>query len=191
MRILHTSDWHLGRKFGDHPLLGDQRDFLEWLVSLAVDRAVDLVVVSGDLYDRSMPPGEAVELFGDTLRSFHRAGIGFVGIAGNHDSPARLAALDGITDASGVLLRGGYRRSDDVTVLSIGESQLAVAAVPFLEPLMSPAASEGRLTHEEVLVTALSAARESLPKKTCSLVLAHAFVAGGQVSDSERELSVG
>ncbi|MFV1990760.1 MAG: exonuclease SbcCD subunit D [Acidimicrobiales bacterium] len=191
MRILHTSDWHLGRKFGEHPLLGDQRAFLDWLVSLAVDRAVDLVVVSGDLYDRSVPPAEAVQLFGDTLRLLHQQGIGFVGIAGNHDSSSRLAAFDGITHASGVLLGGGYQRSSEVAVVQVGGFRLAIAAVPFLDPLMSPFASEGRLSHEEVLRTALCEARKLLPEKTCSLVLAHAFVAGGQVSDSERELSVG
>ncbi len=200
MRILHTSDWHLGRSFGDFRLLDDQRQFLEWLVDLCIQREVELVAVAGDLFDRSVPPADAVALLRDTLRSFQAAQIEVVAIAGNHDSGDRLAAYDGLTEASGLLIRGGYERAAQVEVRNFSDGPLAIAAVPFLDPVLAPegylepAESEGRLqrySHEGVLRTCLDQIRSSVSGHARSLVLAHAFVAGGVDSTSERELSIG
>ncbi len=200
MRILHTSDWHLGRSFGDFRLLDDQRDFLQWLVELCKDREVELVAIAGDLFDRSVPPADAVALLRDTLRSFQAAHIEVVAIAGNHDSGDRLAAYDGLTEASGLLIRGGYERAAQVEVRDFSDGPLAIAAVPFLDPVLAPEGylepdeSVGRLhrySHEGVLRACLDQIRASVAEHPRSLVLAHAFVAGGAESTSERELSIG
>ncbi len=138
MRILHTSDWHLGRSFGPVSLHADQAGFLDWLVEVVVDERVDLVVVAGDLYDRAIPPTESVALLRDTLDRLVAHRVRVVAIAGNHDGPERLAAYDGLTDLSGVLVRGGFGRAGAVTTLELADGPLDVVAVPYLDPVLTP-----------------------------------------------------
>lgn len=204
MRILHTSDWHLGRSFGPMSLDADQRAFLDWLVDLCVAERVDLVAVAGDLYDRAIPPVEAVALFRDTLRRLLEHDVQVAAITGNHDSPDRVAAYGDLLDLSGVRLRGGYDRFGEVLTIDGPDGPLDLVLLPFLDPQAAPdevvdATVAGdddlvqrrvRRTHQSVLEAAVAAARPRL-RAPRSLVLAHAFVAGGAESDSERQLTVG
>ena len=94
MKFLHTADWHLGRQFHNVSLLEDQAHVLQQFVSLATERAVDAIVIAGDVYDRAVPPASAVSLLNDVLeRLVLSAGIPVIMIAGNHDGPERLAAF--------------------------------------------------------------------------------------------------
>jgi exonuclease SbcD len=138
MRILHTSDWHLGRSFGPVSLHADQQAFLDWLVELVVVERVDLVVVAGDLYDRAIPPTESVALLRDTLERLVAHRVRVVAIAGNHDGPDRLAAYDGLTDLAGVVVRGGFGRAGALTTLELDDGPLDVVAVPYLDPVLVP-----------------------------------------------------
>lgn len=200
MRILHTSDWHLGRSFGDFNLLDQQRAFVDWLVTTAETEAAELVVIAGDLHDRAVPPAAAVTLFSDAVRRLRAVGAEVVAIAGNHDSGERVDAFDGLVDAGGIVIRGGYRSASTVTVRNYSDGPLAIVALPFLEPLLAPietrqeilSGSESpRLSHEAVLAHAIAEAETNLPEGVRSLALAHAFVTGAAPSDSERELAVG
>jgi len=199
MRILHTSDWHLGRSFGDFNLLDEQRDFLDWLVATAEAEKAELVVIAGDLHDRAVPPAAAVTLFSDAVRRLRAVGAEVVAIAGNHDSGERVDAFDGLVDAGGIVIRGGYRAASTVTVREYSDGPLAIVALPFLEPLLAPietrqeilGAGTPRLSHEAVLAHAIGQADVDLPEGVRSLALAHAFVTGAAPSDSERELAVG
>ena len=80
MRILHTSDWHLGRSFHGASLLDDQAAVVDRVVSIVSSEGVDLVVIAGDLYDRAIPPGPAVELFDDAIARLHATGARVVAI---------------------------------------------------------------------------------------------------------------
>lgn len=200
MRILHTSDWHLGRSFGDFNLLDEQRAFVDWLVATAEAEQAELVVIAGDLHDRAVPPAAAVTLFSDAVRRLRAVGAEVVAIAGNHDSGERIDAFDGLVDAGGIVIRGGYRAASTVTIREYSDGPLAIVALPFLEPLMAPIAtreeilegsSSPRLSHEAVLAHAINRASADLPEGVRSLALAHAFVTGAAPSDSERELAVG
>lgn len=191
MRILHTSDWHLGRKFGDHSLLDDQIEFLDWLVEVVAQRSVDLVAIAGDIYDRTAPSSDVVGLFSDFLRRLLAMNVKVVAIAGNHDNAMRFDSFDGMTEPSGALLRGGFRCSSDVLLWKFDDVDLAILAVPFLDPRLAPESTGTRLTHEDVLAAALTSGRQKIPEGARSLVLSHSFVQGGKISDSERELSVG
>lgn len=200
MRILHTSDWHLGRSFGDFNLLDEQRCFVDWLVEAAEAEQAELVVIAGDLHDRAVPPAAAVSLFSDAVRRLRAVGAEVVAIAGNHDSGERIDAFDGLVDAGGIIIRGGYRSASAVTVRHYSDGPLAIVALPFLEPLMAPLetrhdilgeAASPRLSHEAVLAHAIDQARANLPDGVRSIALAHAFVTGAAPSDSERELAVG
>ena len=193
LRFLHTSDWHLGRSFGGASLLDEQAAFADEFVALVAAERADLVVLAGDVYDRAVPPADAVALFRKTLQRVRETGARVVVIAGNHDGADRVAAYDGLTDLAGVYVRGGYERAADVIALTFEDGPLDVVAVPFLDPLLARPTDDAdapRPTHASVLAAVLDAARSRCTAPR-SLAVAHAFVAGAAASDSERALSVG
>ena len=210
MRLLHTSDWHLGRSFHGASLLDEQAEALDRIVELAREAAVDLVVIAGDLYDRAIPPAEAVSLFTDTLARLRSAGIAVVAIAGNHDSHVRVSVYDPLLSALGVTIRGAVTRAAEPVLVqpAAGGASVAVYPLPYLEPVVDgprllarleevplelPAGAPARFSHEATTRLALQGIRRDLKRRpgTRSVLVAHTFVAGGQGSDSERELSVG
>ncbi len=197
MKILHTSDWHLGRSFGSISLHDVQREFCDWLLQTAMAHEVELLVVAGDLFDRSIPPQESVVLWRDTLKAFHGAGIAVVAIAGNHDGADRVAAFDGLTDDARICVRGGFDRAGELLTLDFSDGPLDLALVPFLDPQLAPAEwkealseSERKPTHESVLQLALDRARDASTAAR-SLAVVHAFVGGSTTAESERQLTVG
>ena len=203
VRLLHTSDWHLGRSFHGASLLDQQEAVLDRIVDLCRQEAVDLVINAGDLYDRAIPPASAVALFTDTVRRLRADGAVVVAIAGNHDSHVRVAVYDELLTALGVTVRGDWRRCHEPLLVHArrGGEPLAVYPLPYLEPLLDGPAlareaglAEGEARrHQQVLDLALARIRADLASRPGqrSLLVAHAFVAGGRSSESERELSVG
>src|SRR3954470_21938145 len=105
VRLLHTSDWHLGRTLHGVSLLEHQRAFLTWLASAAVAHQVDAVLVAGDVYDRAVPPSDAVSLLDEALAGFAAAGIPVIISSGNHDSAVRLGFGASLAAAAKVYLR--------------------------------------------------------------------------------------
>ena len=197
MRLLHTSDWHLGRSFHGAGLLDDQVSTLDTMVDIVASERVDVVVVAGDLYDRQIPPADAVTVLSEALARLRAAGACVVAITGNHDSPARLRFGDRLLAQAGVHLRGDVRTAGVPVVLPAadGGPDLCVYAIPYLEPEVARH-SLGRpdsRTHEAVLRAALDRARADLATRggVRSVAVAHAFAAGGVACDSERILRVG
>ncbi|RJK93147.1 exonuclease SbcCD subunit D [Vallicoccus soli] len=195
MRLLHTSDWHLGRSFHREDLLGAQAAFVDALVATVRSERVDAVVVAGDLYDRALPPVDAVRLCNEALARLAAERVRVVAISGNHDSAGRLGFAAGLIDAAGIHLRTDPARVGDPVLLEDRHGAVAVYAVPYLEPETARGAlgCDGR-SHAAVLGAAAAAARTDLSARapgTRSVVVAHAFVAGGLPSDSERDISVG
>lgn len=208
MRLLHTSDWHLGRLFHGASLLGEQAAALERIAELAAEAEVDAVLIAGDLYDRAIPPSEAVQLFNDTLARLSRAGAAVVAIAGNHDSHVRVSTYDGLLRSLGVTIRGDVRRAAEPVLVEPrrGGGPVAIYPLPYLEPsvdgplLADPGPEEPlpRLRHQEVTALALERIHRDRRRRDQhsggrhrSLLVAHTFVAGGEGCDSERELTVG
>lgn len=198
MRLLHTSDWHLGRAFHRVNMLGAQAEFIGHLVTTVRERGVDAVVVSGDVYDRAVPPLAAVELFDDALHRLADLGVPTVMISGNHDSARRLGVGAGLIDRAGIHLRTEPAACGTPVVLSDSFGDVAFYGLPYLEPaLVKDEFGVEKAGHEAVLVAAMDRVRADLatrarePRKTRSVVLAHAFVTGGEASDSERDITVG
>ncbi|MGW0794722.1 exonuclease SbcCD subunit D [Streptomyces sp. NPDC002692] len=195
MRLLHTSDWHLGRAFHRVTMLGAQAEFIGHLVTTARERAVDAVVVSGDVYDRAVPPLAAVELFDDALHRLADLGVPTVMISGNHDSARRLGVGAGLIGRAGIHLRTEPSASGTPVVLADAHGDVALYGLPYLEPaLVKDEFAVDRAGHETVLAAAMDRVRADLagrPPGTRSVVLAHAFVTGGAASDSERDITVG
>ncbi|KQX94478.1 exonuclease SbcCD subunit D [Streptomyces clavifer] len=195
MRILHTSDWHLGRSFHRVPLLEAQAAYLDHLVEAVRTHAVDVVVVAGDVYDRAVPSLAAVRLFDDVLHRLADAGVPTVMISGNHDSARRLGVGAGLIARAGIHLRTDPGDCATPVVLSDTQGDVAFYGLPYLEPaLVRDTLGAVKAGHEAVLSAAMDRVRADLasrPAGTRAVVLAHAFVAGGEPSDSERDITVG
>ncbi|MFI6644147.1 exonuclease SbcCD subunit D [Streptomyces sp. NPDC050504] len=195
MRFLHTSDWHLGRSFHRVSLLDAQAAFLDHLVDAVRAHEVDAVLVAGDVYDRAVPPLAAVELFDRALHRLAEAGVPTVMISGNHDSARRLGVGAGLIERAGIHLRTDPAGCATPVLLPDGDREVAFYGLPYLEPaLVRDEFKVDKAHHEAVLSAAMDRVRADLaerPPGTGSVVLAHAFVAGGEPSDSERDITVG
>ncbi|QJS13161.1 exonuclease SbcCD subunit D [Streptomyces argyrophyllae] len=195
MRILHTSDWHLGRAFHRVNLLGAQAEFIGHLVTTVREREVDAVVVSGDVYDRAVPPLAAIELFDTALHRLAGLGVPTVMISGNHDSARRLGVGAGLIGRAGIHLRTEPSAAGTPVVLPDAHGDVAFYGLPYLEPaLVKDEFGVDKAGHETVLGAAMDRVRADLATRapgTRSVVLAHAFVTGGEASDSERDITVG
>jgi len=195
MRVLHTSDWHVGRMFHGRDLLADQESVLSGLADLVANEQVDVVVVPGDLYDRAVPSGEAVSVCTRVLDRIRQAGARLVITPGNHDSAPRLGAFAEFAAAGGLHLRTRVAELDRPVVLDDGHGPVALYGIPYLEP--EPARHSLGIDaagHAGVLTEAMRRVRADLVSRGAgvrSVVLAHAFVTGGAPSASERTISVG
>jgi exonuclease SbcD len=188
MRLLHTADWHLGRAFHGEELLSAQAAFVDFLVEAAREHAVDGVLIAGDLYDRALPPVDAVRLASEALaRLAEHAPV--VAISGNHDSAARLGF------GAELLARAGVHVRTDVAAIgepvSLGDGW--VYPIPYLEPdLVRQTLAVEQRTHAAAMAAALARVRAGAAGRSGPLVvMAHAFVGGGIPSESERDLAVG
>jgi exonuclease SbcD len=196
MRMIHTSDWHLGRTFHGRSLLADQEVVLGALADLAADHRADVVVISGDLYDRAVPSPEAVQCATRILARIRAAGSAIVMISGNHDSAPRLGAFADFLAVGGLHVRSSIRDCARPVLLDDLDGPVAVYALPYLEPDLARGVWElsGPVGHQQVMAEALRQVRSDLDSRapgTRSVVLAHAFVVGGAASGSERSIAVG
>lgn len=195
MRILHTSDWHLGRQFHGQGMLTHQAAFIDHLLAEIESSQVDLVVVAGDIYDRALPPVDAVALADDAFARLAASRARVVITSGNHDSAQRLGFNARLADAAGFHLRTHLDRVAEPVLLDDEHGPVAVYGIPYLEPDQAKRAWDlPARSHQAALTEALSRIRADLTTRlagTRSVVLAHAFVIGGQASDSERDIAVG
>jgi exonuclease SbcD len=195
MRLLHTSDWHVGRTFHGRDLLAEQESVLSGLADLVVAERVDVVVVAGDLYDRAVPNAEAVQTCARVLSRVKAAGARIVITPGNHDSAARIGVFGEFTAEGGLYTRTRIAELDQPVLLEDAFGPVALYGIPFLEP--EPARQALGVPevrgHAGVLTEAMRRVRADLGGRsgTRSVVLAHAFVSGGASSDSERTIAVG
>jgi exonuclease SbcD len=195
MRILHTSDWHLGRQFHGHGMLTDQAAYADHLIATIESEQVDLVLVSGDVYDRALPAVDAVELADDTFARLATSRARVVMTSGNHDSARRLGFNSRLVDAAGFHLRTVAAAVATPVLADDRHGPVAIYGIPYLDPdLVRHTWELPARSHQAAMTEAVSRFRADLstrPAGTRSVVLAHAFVAGGQACDSERDIAVG
>jgi exonuclease SbcD len=203
MRLLHTSDWHLGHTLHQHDRGAEHDAFFAWLLDQLSEHAIDALLVTGDIFDTANPPATAQERFYGLLADARRRcpKLDIVVIGGNHDSAARLDAPDPLLRRLGIRVVGGLPRQGreiDVDAMLVplhradGEVGAWCAAVPFLRPAELPRV-EGddpliagvRAVYEQVL----TAARARRAPGQALVVTGHCYVAGGEVSElSERRI---
>jgi exonuclease SbcD len=198
MRLLHTSDWHLGRSLHRADLRAAQSAFLDHLVDVARAEKVDAILVAGDVYDRAVPPVDAVELCEDALLRLHDTGARIMLISGNHDSARRLGFGSGLLEKAGVHLRTRPGALARPVVLEDAHGPVAVYGVPYLEPdavraELPPGQDEIPRGHAGVLGHAVACIRADADARGIArrVVMAHGWVSGGAASESERDISVG
>lgn len=193
MRILHTSDWHLGRAFHGVGMLTHQAAYVDHLLEVVAVESVDLVVIAGDVYDRGLPPVDAVELANEAIGRLAASRARVVITSGNHDSARRLGFAADLIDHAGVHLRTDAATVGTPVMLEDADGPVAVYGIPYLDPDSTKRAWDlPHRSHEAALAAAMGRVRTDLAaRKARSVVVAHAFVAGGAASDSERDISVG
>jgi DNA repair protein SbcD/Mre11 len=193
MRLIHTSDWHLGRTLHGESLLEHQGVFLRWLLDQAVTRQVDAVLVAGDVYDRAVPSVDAVRLLDETLVAFFHARIPVVLTSGNHDSWVRLGFASRLSEAAGIHLRTRVEDIARPVILRDPHGEVGIYGIPYLLPDAVMADLGAERSHASVLAAAHERIRADAAARGLSrtVVIAHALVTGGQTSDSERDIRVG
>lgn len=199
MRLLHTSDWHLGRSLHGLSLIDAQAAAVDRLVSQAVERNVDLFVVAGDIFDRAVPPIEALRILNDAVARLNDSAIAVVLIAGNHDSGERLSTYSSVL-REGVWVVGDTEALATPIVLRDEFGEVLVYALPFLDPdLVRHGLGDDEpleRSHDAVMARALELIEADRAERgdLRSVAIGHAFVVAGQapdVSESERDLSIG
>ncbi|MBL9089462.1 MAG: exonuclease SbcCD subunit D C-terminal domain-containing protein [Planctomycetia bacterium] len=206
MRLLHTSDWHLGHALHDHPRTHEHARFLAWLLATIADEHVDALIVAGDVFDVANPSTEALDAFYDVLARARQAHprLGIVVVGGNHDSPARLDVTNPLLDRLGVRVVGGLPRRAgggldvDRLVAPLHDARGTVAAwcvaMPFLRPADLPAV-EGEGVDPLIegvrrrYAEALDAARARRAPGQAIVATGHAYLTGTRLSElSERRI---
>ena len=207
MRILHTGDWHLGRIFYARHLTNDQAYVLEHqFFKLLKDAKIDAVVIAGDVFDRAVPPVEAVELWDMVITKLALDyKIPTLVIGGNHDSAERLDMGRDLYSRSHVHVWGRMDRSLEPLYLEDGYGEIAFCPMPFTEPrtvltnLLETVPAKQRLDEWQNLAVAYGETyaawadylRSLVPQGMRTVGMAHTMVAGSITSESERPLVIG
>jgi exonuclease SbcD len=194
MRFIHTADWHLGRLFHGVHLTEDQAHILDQFVAFVRDSRPDVLLIAGDIYDRAVPPPEAVALLDDALsRLVLDLRVPVVLIAGNHDSPQRLGFGSRLLSGQRLHIFGSF--SDDLTPVVIEDraGPVYIYAVPYAEPPVVRESLRSDLiqTHQAAMLALIERIHQVHPPGKRSVLVAHTFVVGGLECESERPLSVG
>lgn len=195
MKFIHTADWHLGKLFYGQYLTEEQAWVLrERFLPLVDEVRPDVILLAGDVYDRSVPPAEAVALFDEMVSEIvGERHIPFVVISGNHDSQERLSFGSRLLAGEGLYLCGDITRTVRPVYLSDAYGQVAFVPLPYVETAQVRRAlgKEDIPDHESALRALSEHLLSQIPEGTRRIAVAHDFIAGGTGSDSERPLSIG
>lgn len=197
MRILHTSDWHIGRTFHGHSTLESLRGVLETLTVQVADRGVDVVIVAGDVFDSATPAASCYALLSDTLRGLAATGAEIIVTSGNHDSAARLGFQAGLL-RDGIHVLTDPRHVGEPVTVPDAHGPVHFYGIPFLEPALlrgiwpTARSQAGVLGHAMDLVRADLAARADATDGCRSVAIAHCFAAGVEPTPHlERDIQQG
>lgn len=189
MKILHTSDLHIGKRIYENSMLDEQRQVLSEIIKKAREMAVDAVVIAGDVYDKSVPSAEAVSLLDDFLANLAALQKPVFIISGNHDSAERLSFGSRILSASRFYLSPVYSGTVEPVVLRDGDREVAFYMLPFVKPsTVQPYAEEGTKigSFDEAVRFAIS--RMDIRPERTNILITHQFITDSKRSESEDQL---
>lgn len=193
MKLLHTADWHLGKIVNAVHMTEDQAYVLDQLFDIIDAEKPDCVVISGDIYDRSIPPKEAVDLFDRTITKLSRQyDIPVLVTSGNHDSPDRLQFGRALFRDNHLYFETKLTATIEQVTLKDEHGLVTFHLIPFFEPneVRYHYKIEDMLTHHEAMEVVVKSIRERVDLSQRHVILAHAFIAGGMETDSEERLSM-
>lgn len=193
MKLLHTADLHTGRHFHNVSLLEDQKHVLAQIIEHAREQEVDALVIAGDIYDRSQPPGEAVQVFDDFLNTFvSDLKIPVLMIPGNHDSAERVRFGSRQLCEAGVYIFGKLEVVDKPVTLNLGGETVSFYGIPYNDPesVRNTFKVEVR-DYDKAHAYLVDRIREVMDSDQVNVLISHCFIAGSMESDSERPLSIG
>lgn len=204
MKILHTADWHIGKKLHKHELSQDFERFTDWLCNFIKEESVDVLLVSGDVFDLANPSSEARKQYYKALMALRRLDCKLIITGGNHDSPAMLDAPAEILKELEVHVVGGLPGNLEDLIIPIrskqGETELVIAALPYLREADLRNASEGESYEDrlEVIRAGIQYYFEEAAELCAkmhpgvpAIAMGHLFAAGAETSESERDIQIG
>ena len=195
MRFLHISDLHIGKIVNDFSMLEDQKLILEQIAGMAFANEVDAVVIAGDIYDRAIPPGEAVTLFDEFVTSLVRKNIQVILISGNHDSPERISYGERLLNASGVHIAGIQKETLTRVTAGKGKDAAEFVLLPFVRSAVVGAANTGEAVKKLLAGYWEKVAQEEKRTHIPRVLVTHFFVTDAgrepELSDSETTIHVG
>lgn len=199
MKIFHTADWHLGKLVQGVYMTEDQRYILQQFIEAIDKEKPDVIVIAGDLYDRAIPPVDAVDLLDDTLAEIVlKRKIPVIAISGNHDSPTRLQFGSKLMQDAGLYLAGEMRADLQPVILKDEHGEVHFHLIPFAEPSIIRQIFGNRqvTTYDQAMKETVSHIQQQMKPEVRHVAVAHAFVTpygedAENTSDSERPLAIG
>jgi exonuclease SbcD len=194
MRLLHTSDWHIGIKLGSFDYLPSQKEFANWLLEIVKTEAIDVVLVAGDIFDKSIPSSDSINLVDEIFVNLLEVGVSVVVISGNHDSAERMHFCSKAMENAGLYIRTEQRNLYDVGApihIERNGETVSIIPIPYLDPHRVIEIGEAERSHGGLIDEILKIRIKEVVDPSKTVVMSHAFVAGGTESDSERKISIG
>jgi exonuclease SbcD len=197
MKIIHTGDWHIGKLVHGVHMTEDQRHILKQLVETIENEKPQVLIIAGDIYDRSIPPVEAVELLDETLSEIIlKQDITVIAIAGNHDSPDRVGFASMILTDRGLHIRGNISREISPIRIEDEKGPVDFYPIPFAEPAVVRElyGDDCIRSHDDAMKKVLGRIVDKMDSNARKVCISHAFVMGTEAletSESERPLSIG
>jgi exonuclease SbcD len=194
MRLLHTSDWHIGIKLGSFDYLPSQKEFANWLLEIVKTEAIDVVLVAGDIFDKPIPSSDSINLVDEIFVNLLEVGVSVVVISGNHDSAERMHFCSKAMENAGLYIRTEQRNLYDVGApihIERNGETVSIIPIPYLDPHRVIEIGEAERSHGGLIDEILKIRIKEVVDPSKTVVMSHAFVAGGTESDSERKISIG
>lgn len=199
MKIIHTADWHLGKLVNGVHMTEDQAYILKQFINYVKEEKPDCIIIAGDIYDRAIPPTEAVQLLDDTLAEIvSELKIPVIAIGGNHDSPSRLNFGTGLMESKGLYLKGGLDNKLDPVILKDEYGEVHFHLIPYSDPstVRYLFEDEDIKSHDDAMRKITTEIKKNMDKTARHIAISHSFVtpygeAEENTSESERPLSIG
>lgn len=185
MKFVHLSDLHLGKRVNGYSMIEDQKYILIKILNVIDEQKAEAVVIAGDVYDKPIPPTEAVQLFDDFLFRLVERNLQILVISGNHDSPERIAFGSRFMDKSGVHMSQVYNGKNDLVELKDKYGKVNFYMLPFVKPSNVRRFFEDEEINTYTDAVHVAVSHMNVNKKARNVIITHQFVTGAQRSESE------
>lgn len=190
MKIIHTSDWHLGISLHSTSLIEEQKNFIDFLISAVEEKNIDAVIIAGDIFDHSVSTAEAISLYNDAVTKLCKEiGIPVIISAGNHDGAARLASCNELLKKAGLYVFG--KLSKDVNIVELGNTN--IYSLPYFntDEVKAFFPEEKINSYSDAMKTVLNNIKKHFKPSKKNILVCHCFVSGSVLSESDRAAMVG